>query len=100
MTPVTLEQDQQTFARSSRSLWRNRDYLLLWLGQGGSSIGSGLTLFALPQLLIVSLNMPAVAALMGALETLPYVLWRTWPSRWAQLWPGWRSSIRQRISSS
>jgi MFS family permease len=84
---VNLKQDQQNSAQSSHSLWHNRDYLLLWLGQGVSSIGSGLTLFALPQLLIVTLNMPATAALVGALQTLPYVLFSLPAGALVDRWP-------------
>jgi len=55
------------------SLWRNRDYLLLWLGQAVSSLGTGMTQFAFPLLILVLTNNTAVAGFAGALGWLPYV---------------------------
>src|SRR5438874_827263 len=43
------------------SLWRNRDYLLLWLGQAVSSLGTGISQFAFP-LLILALTHSFAAA--------------------------------------
>ncbi len=37
-------------ARPPRSLWRNRDFLLLWSGQSISTVGTGVSQFALPLL--------------------------------------------------
>ncbi len=57
-----------------RSLWRNRDYLLLWSGQAISSLGSNVSAFAYPLLALFLTGSPAQAGLMGALYTLPYVV--------------------------
>jgi len=34
------------------SLWRNRDYLLFWLGHAVSSFGTSFTQFAFPLLIV------------------------------------------------
>lgn len=55
-------------------LWRNRDYLLLWLGQSASSLGTGFTQFAFPLLMVELTHSIAAAGLAYSLEQLPYVL--------------------------
>src|SRR5436309_2789020 len=47
--------DTKVIPQPPGSLWRNRDYLLLWLGQTVSSLGTSCTQFAFP-LLIVGLT--------------------------------------------
>lgn len=61
-------------ANASTSLWKNRDYLLLWLGQGVSSVGTGITQFAFPLLILSLTNSFADAGFAGALGQLPYLL--------------------------
>ena len=56
------------------SLWRNRDYLLLWLGQAVSSLGTGISQFAFPLLVLALTRSFAAAGLAGALGQLPYFL--------------------------
>ena len=58
----------------TRSLWRNRDYLLLWSGQIISEIGSKSSLLAFPLLVLFLTGSPAQAGLLGALRGLPYIL--------------------------
>ncbi|MGH3164732.1 MAG: hypothetical protein ACRDN0_02420 [Trebonia sp.] len=41
---------------SSPSLWRHRDFLLLWSGQSVSEMGSAVTQLALPLTAVVLLN--------------------------------------------
>ena len=56
------------------SLWRNRDYLLLWLGNAVSSLGTSCTQFAFPLLIVGLTHSIAAAGLAYSLGQLPYVL--------------------------
>jgi MFS family permease len=56
------------------ALWRNRDFLLLWAGQAVSSIGSQISAFALPLLVLTLTNSPAQAGLLTALQRAPYLI--------------------------
>lgn len=56
------------------ALWRNRDFLLLWAGQAISSIGTQISGFALPLLVLALTNSPAQAGLLTALQRTPYLL--------------------------
>src|SRR5579859_3314095 len=56
------------------SLWRNRDYLLLWLGNAVSSLGTSCTQFAFPLLMVGLTHSIAAAGLAYSLGQLPYVL--------------------------
>ena len=59
---------------STSSLWRNRDYLLLWLGQSISSLGTGISLLAFPLLILAETHSPAAAGLSAALQQVPSFL--------------------------
>lgn len=61
-------------APEPRSLWHNRDYLLLWSGQTVSAIGSQFTGFVIPLLVLALTNSPAQAGLVGALQGVPYLI--------------------------
>lgn len=56
------------------SVWRNHDYLRLWAGQVGSSIGSQVSGLALPLLILALTHSPAKAGGLAALRGLPYLL--------------------------
>ncbi len=56
------------------SLWRNRDFLLLWSGQAISSVGTQVSQLALPLLVLALTGSIAQAGLVGALRTLPYLV--------------------------
>lgn len=56
------------------SLWRNRDYVLLWSGQVISTAGSGASSIVTPLLILALTNSPASAGLASALYALPYLL--------------------------
>jgi MFS family permease len=56
------------------ALWRSRDFLLLWAGQAISSVGTQISGFALPLLVLALTNSPAQAGLLTALQRTPYLL--------------------------
>ncbi len=56
------------------SLWRNRDYMLLWAGQTVSAIGNNITTIALPLLILDLTNSPSAAGFAEALRAVPYLL--------------------------
>jgi MFS family permease len=60
--------------RRPRSLWFNRDYMLLWSGQTVSSVGTGVSRLAFPLLVLDLTRSAAQAGFVGALEALPYLL--------------------------
>lgn len=53
------------------SLWRNRDYLLLWGGQALSDVGGAISELAFPLLVLSITHSPAQAGFVGALRALP-----------------------------
>jgi len=66
--------DTEVIPQQPVPLWRNRDYLLLWLGQAVSSLGTRCTQFAFPLLMVGLTHSIAAAGLAYSLEQLPYVL--------------------------
>src|SRR5262249_20358798 len=56
------------------SLWRNRDYMLLWSGQVVSTLGNAISGIALPLLVLAVTGSAEVAGIAAALFSLPYVL--------------------------
>ena len=56
------------------SLWRNRDFLLLWSGQAISNVGSQVSLLAFPWLILFVTHSPFLAGLIAATRFLPYLL--------------------------
>lgn len=65
---------KQNDRSTSRSLWRNRDFLLLWNGQTISTLGTNVSTLALPLLVLALTHSPAQAGLLTALRLLPYLL--------------------------
>lgn len=57
-----------------QSLWRNRDYLLLWSGQALSDIGGAVSELAFPLLVLAVTHSPAQAGFVAALRALPATL--------------------------
>jgi predicted MFS family arabinose efflux permease len=55
-------------------IWRNRAYMLLWSGQIGSAVGTGVTRLAFPLLVLALTGSPAQAGFISAARALPYVL--------------------------
>lgn len=56
------------------SLWLNRDYLLLWGGQLVSSLGTNISGFAFPLLVLFLTGSPAQAGFLGAARSIPYLV--------------------------
>src|SRR5260221_13959867 len=57
-----------------RSLWRNRNFLLLWSGQIASWIGTGISQLAFALLTLALSGSPAQAGFVGALNEIPYFI--------------------------
>ncbi len=58
----------------SPSLWRNWNFLILFSGQGISTIGTQISQVTFPLLILALTHSPAQAGIMGALGTVPLVL--------------------------
>ena len=56
---------------ASPSLWRHRDFLLLWGGQALSDIGGEVSLLAYPLLVLAFTHSPAQAGFVAALRAAP-----------------------------
>ena len=69
-----METKQTASTKSVASLWRNRDYLLLWSGQGVSTLGSAISRLTFPLLILAFTGSPAQAGFVGALNVLPYLI--------------------------
>jgi MFS family permease len=72
-TSTNLPTPAQTIQRYP-SLWRNRDFMLLWSGQLISMIGSQVSQLAFPLLVLAITRSPAQAGIAGALRGLPFAL--------------------------
>jgi MFS family permease len=70
MSQVQLSEEE----RAARPLWRNRDFLLLWSGQSVSTLGTGVSTFALPLLVLALTHSPALAGVVTAVRQAPYLL--------------------------
>lgn len=68
------EIERATAPNPPRSLWHNRDFLLLWSGQGVSTIGTQASQLAFPLLILALTRSPAQAGIVGALRALPFAL--------------------------
>lgn len=93
-TPDTSTSEPQLLASGQpRSLWRNRDYLLLWGGQALSDIGGAVSELAYPLLVLAVTHSPAQAGFIAALRALPSTLFSLlagvlvdrWDRRWVML---------------
>jgi MFS family permease len=72
---VEVEEPKQEIKSSKLpSLWRNRDFMLLWSGQMVSGLGSNMTNLAMPLLILAITNSPQTAGIAGAFSYIPYVL--------------------------
>jgi MFS family permease len=60
--------------RHARSLWHNRDFVLLWSGQTVSRLGSRMSDLALPLLVLALTGSALQAGLIAATQLLPYLI--------------------------
>ena len=76
VTPIeeAIGEAQTEIQGHSVPLWRNRDYILLWSGQMISSVGSRVSMLALPLFVLALTHSPAQAGLIAAMRGLPYAL--------------------------
>lgn len=65
---------KEVVPRRPKSLWLNRDYMLLWSGQVVSNVGTQVSTLAFPLLILAVTGSPAQAGFVGALRALPYVI--------------------------
>jgi predicted MFS family arabinose efflux permease len=56
-------------------LWRNRDFLLLWTGQVGSTLGTRISGLAYPLLVLAATGSPAQAGLVASAQAAPFLIW-------------------------
>lgn len=63
-----------TEARAAASVWRSRDFRLIWGGQTVSDLGSAMTSLAYPLLMLALTHSPAQAGAVAAVCSLPYLL--------------------------
>ncbi|GLV55751.1 MFS transporter [Dictyobacter sp. S3.2.2.5] len=61
-------------ASPGASLWRNRDFILLWSGQTLSNVGTAVSLLAFPLLILAVTHSPAQAGLISAMRSLTYLV--------------------------
>jgi len=61
-------------SESSSQLWRNRDFVLLWGGQALSLLGTKISTFALPLLILALTNSPAQTGFILSVQRLPFLL--------------------------
>jgi MFS family permease len=66
--------DSARASAALRPVWRQRNFMLLWTGQVVSSLGSGMSSFALPLLILALTGSPLYAGTAAALYALPYPL--------------------------
>src|ERR1700730_15785793 len=61
--------------RDARSLWRQRDFVLLWTGQSVSELGSQVSVLAVPLVAIDVLHASAFAVgVLTSMQSLPFLL--------------------------
>ena len=83
-------EQQPVSSRQRQSLWRNRDYMLLWSGQALSDIGGAVSELAFPLLVLAVTHSPAQAGFAAALRALPATLFSLFAGvlvdRWNRKW--------------
>jgi MFS family permease len=81
---INIAHAQEQTMNQTASLWRNTEFIKLWVGQTISVFGSEITNLALPLTAVLLLNAtPAQMGVLGALGTLPFVLVGLFAGVWA-----------------
>src|SRR5256885_13480401 len=70
----STSKDPPVSSDKAKSVWHNRDYVLLWSGQALSDIGGAVSELAFPLLVLALTHSPAQAGFAGALRALPALL--------------------------
>jgi len=70
-----------------RSLWQNRDYLLLWAGQAVSILGTQMSQLAFPLLVLALTGSAAQAAFVTATRSVPWLLFALPAGALVDRWP-------------
>src|ERR1700732_4841773 len=71
---LNQKENPQEEREQKNSLWRNRDFHLLWSGQTVSVLGSNVSRLAMPLLVLALTHSPAQAGFMAAVRQAPYLL--------------------------
>ncbi|ROO58898.1 putative MFS family arabinose efflux permease [Micromonospora sp. Llam0] len=69
------------------SLWRNRDFLLLWTSQVVSTLGTRISGLAYPLLVLAVTGSPAQAGLVAAAQAAPFLIWFLPAGALVDRWP-------------
>lgn len=72
--------------RSSPSLWRNRDFMVLWTGETISTLGSSMSMFVFPVIGYAITSSPTAAAGAGSAFALGRIVLRLPAGAWVDRW--------------
>src|SRR3954469_10263837 len=68
---------------SAETLWQNRDFLKLWVGESISLVGSQITILALPLVAVLLLDAgPLQMGALGAAQYAPFLLFGLLAGAW------------------
>src|SRR5689334_24612946 len=73
-------------ADGTGSVWRNRDFTLIWAGQTFSDLGTGVSQLAYPLVMLAVTHSPAQAGVLAAVRGLPYLLFGLLAGALADRW--------------
>ncbi|MEU6153459.1 MFS transporter [Actinosynnema sp. NPDC047251] len=75
------------------SIWRNRDFRLVWSGQALSEFGNGVSQLAYPLLMLALTGSPTAAGALAAVRAVPYLLFGLVAGALADRWNRKRTMI-------
>ena len=76
-----------TVATAHPPLWQNRDYLLLWMGQAVSILGTQMSQLAFPLLVLALTGSAAQAGFVTAIRSVPWLLFALPAGALVDRWP-------------